>query len=74
MDTRWVAAVGLIIFPENEKPLATRGLRGRFWISKYEATQGQWKKIMGNHPSHFDRGDNYPVEQVSWNDCQEFID
>jgi len=39
-----------------------------FYIGKYEVTQGQWRAIMGNSPSYFPRGDNYPVEQVSWND------
>ena len=45
-----------------------------FWIGKYEVTQGQWQQIMGSNPSHFKTGDNYPVEQVSWDDCQVFID
>lgn len=44
-----------------------------FWIGKYEVTQGQWQKIMGGNSSNFKKGFNYPVEQVSWNDCQEFI-
>lgn len=45
-----------------------------FSIGKYEVTQGQWKEIMGNNPSHFSScGDDCPVEQVSWNDVQEFI-
>lgn len=44
-----------------------------FHIGKYEVTQGQWQKIMGNNPSASQKGDNYPVEQVSWNDVQEFI-
>ncbi len=45
-----------------------------FYIGKYEVTQGQWKAIMGNNPSKFDEcGDNCPVEQVSWNDIQDFI-
>jgi formylglycine-generating enzyme len=45
-----------------------------FWLGKYEVTQGQWEAIMGNNPSHFSNcGSNCPVEQVSWNDCQEFI-
>ena len=45
-----------------------------FYIGKYEVTQGQWKAIMGNNPSKFDEcGDNCPVESVSWNAAQEFI-
>ena len=43
-----------------------------FYIGKYEVTQAQWKAIMGTTPSYF-KGDNLPVEQVSWNDIQEFI-
>jgi formylglycine-generating enzyme len=45
-----------------------------FFIGKYEVTQGQWLKVMGNNPSRFNRcGDDCPVEQVSWSDTQEFI-
>jgi formylglycine-generating enzyme required for sulfatase activity len=44
-----------------------------FYLSKYEVTQGQWEKVMGNNPSHFKEGSNYPVENVSWNDIQQFI-
>ena len=39
-----------------------------FYIGKYEVTQGQWRAIVGNNPSYFTRGDNYPVERVSWDD------
>ena len=45
-----------------------------FLMGKHEVTQGQWKKIMGHNPSHYyDCGDDCPVENVSWNDVQEFI-
>lgn len=43
-----------------------------FYIGKYEVTQAQWHAVMGNNPSNF-KGDLRPVEQVSWNDVQEFI-
>lgn len=44
-----------------------------FSIGKFEITQGQWKAVMGNNPSRFKKGDNYPVENVSWNNIQTFI-
>ena len=43
-----------------------------FYIGKYEVTQKQWKDIMGTNPSNF-KGDNLPVENVSWDDIQEFL-
>jgi formylglycine-generating enzyme required for sulfatase activity len=45
-----------------------------FYCSKFEINQRQWKKIMGENPSKFKNvGDNVPVEQVSWEDCQKFL-
>jgi len=42
-----------------------------FYLGKYEVTQAQWVKIMGSNPSSF-KGDRLPVEQVSWDDSQNF--
>ncbi|MDR1847902.1 MAG: formylglycine-generating enzyme family protein [Bacteroidales bacterium] len=55
----------------DEKPVHSVTLSD-FYIGKYEVTQAQWKAVMGNNPSYF-KGDNLPVEQVSWDDVQEFI-
>jgi formylglycine-generating enzyme required for sulfatase activity len=44
-----------------------------FYMQTTEVTQGQWKKVMGENPSRFKGNDNLPVEQVSWNDVQDFI-
>ena len=43
-----------------------------YYIGETEVTQALWRAVMGKNPSNF-KGDNLPVEQVSWNDCQEFI-
>jgi formylglycine-generating enzyme required for sulfatase activity len=45
---------------------------GEFWLGETEVTQAQWQAIMNNNPSTF-KGDDLPVEQVSWKDAQEFI-
>ncbi len=42
-----------------------------FWMAKVPVTQAQWRSVMGNNPSSH-KGDNLPVECVSWNDVQEF--
>ena len=44
-----------------------------FYIGKYEVTQAQWEAVMGENPSNF-KGENRPVDSVSWNDIQEFIE
>ena len=45
-----------------------------YLIGKHEVTQGLWSEVMGENPSRNKAGDNYPVENVSWEDCQGFIE
>lgn len=55
----------------DEKPVRSVTLSG-YYIGKTEVTQALWQAVMGSNPSYFE-GDDLPVEQVSWDDCQEFI-
>ena len=57
----------------NEKPIHRVTLTNDYYIGKYEVTQALWQAVMDNNPSMFFNGDNLPVEQVSWDECQEFI-
>ena len=56
----------------NERPVH-RVMLNNFYIGKYEVTQKEWKAIMGNNPSK-NKGDDFPVENVSWYDVQKFIE
>lgn len=50
-----------------------------YYIGKYEVTQEQWEKVMGNNPSYFQNGrlsgdsKKHPVENITWKDAQAFI-
>ena len=60
---------------ETQHPvMLTRG----FWMLETEVTQKMWEGVMGNNPSYFKDSkrfpvEKFPVERVSWNDCQEYI-
>ena len=69
---------------DNDETQHRVTLTGSFWMGKYEVTQAQWEAMMGRSPSHFKEAklfgtfggrslSSHPVEQVSWNDCQEFV-
>jgi formylglycine-generating enzyme required for sulfatase activity len=55
----------------DEQPQHTVSIKS-FSIGRYEVTQEQWFSLMGNLPS-YSRGRTLPVEQVSWEDTQEYL-
>lgn len=56
---------------DKEKP-AHKVTLSDYYIGQTEVTQALWEAVMGSNPSNH-KGDNLPVENVSWNDCQAFI-
>ncbi len=56
---------------DEEKP-AHEVTLSDYYIGQTEVTQALWEAVMGSNPSD-SKGDNLPVEQVSWDDCQVFI-
>ncbi|MDQ1252205.1 MAG: hypothetical protein QG646_1323 [Euryarchaeota archaeon] len=57
---------------DAEGPVHEVIIKNSFYMGKYPVTQKQWKSVMSSNPSYF-KGDDLPVEKVSWNDAQEFI-
>jgi formylglycine-generating enzyme required for sulfatase activity len=55
----------------DEQPQHSVSIKS-FAMGKYEVTQEQWFSVMGTMPSNF-KGRNLPVENVSWDDAQEFV-
>ncbi len=69
---------------DNEKPVRKVIISNPFYLGKYPVTQTQWRVVMGNNPSHFQQKEGWifgkqkdnpeqPVENVSWDDAQEFL-
>jgi len=58
----------------DEQPVHRVTIPRPFAIGKTEVTHEQWRAVMGKNPSHFEGcGDTCPVEQVSWDEVQEYI-
>jgi uncharacterized protein (TIGR02996 family) len=56
---------------DDEKPVRRVEVSQGFFMGIYPVTQAQWLAVMGTDPSGF-KGQQRPVESVSWNDCQQF--
>ena len=78
---RWIRAGGFVMGSpadepgrwENEGPQHRVTLTKGFWMADAPCTQALWQVVMGDNPSEF-KSPRRPVEQVSWNDVQEFLD
>jgi formylglycine-generating enzyme required for sulfatase activity len=61
-----------------DEAVTTTEIPNPFYLGKFEVTQAQWQAVMRKKPSHFDDsrggGPDHPVERVSWDDVQEFIE
>ncbi len=57
---------------DDEGPQHPVTISQGFWLFDTACTQALWQAVMGNNPSEF-KGDDRPVEQVNWNDCQHFL-
>jgi formylglycine-generating enzyme required for sulfatase activity len=58
---------------DSEKPQHRVRITKPFYLGRYLVTQQQWKAVTGKKPSHF-KGPKNPLEQVSWDDCQAFVE
>ena len=58
--------------PDSDEKPTHQVTLSSYYIGETEVTQALWQAVMGSNPSYF-KGDNLPVERVSWNDCQTFI-
>ncbi|MBF0367822.1 MAG: formylglycine-generating enzyme family protein [Magnetococcales bacterium] len=59
----------------DEAPIHTVTITKDLYMQTTEVTQGEWEAVMGTTPSSFsDCGNDCPVETVSWDDVQDFID
>jgi formylglycine-generating enzyme required for sulfatase activity len=57
---------------DNERPVHPVTLTKGFWIGRTPVTQEAYRRIKGNNPSYFVKGQDLPVEQVNWNEAQGY--
>jgi outer membrane protein assembly factor BamB/formylglycine-generating enzyme required for sulfatase activity len=72
LDMLWVKP-GTFEMGDSDKTRHTVTLTEGYWLGKYEVTQAQWGRVMGNNPSRF-KGVDRPVELVKWTDVTSFCE
>ena len=80
MECAWVPAGSFVMGSEgpgaggDERPLTRVEISEGYWLGRHEVTQGQWEAVMGSNPSWFSEcGADCPVNNVSWEEVQEFV-
>lgn len=70
----WTNSIGMKFawIPAGSFVMSSPQHQGGFFLAIHPVTQTSWQQVMGNNPSQF-HGDTLPVEQVSWDSCQEFL-
>ena len=81
-ELHWAAADYALcrqLVRRDSSPGFTVKISRTFYLGKFEVTQAEFKRVMGRNPSLFqgtrvsDDSGRHPVEQVSWQDAQEFV-
>jgi len=78
VETTNAIGIKLVLIPPGEFTMGEGGdahkvtITKPFYLGKYEVTQEEWAAVMGSNPSAF-KGPKNPVEKVSWDDCQVFL-
>ena len=77
---RWIEPGSFLMgSPEDEVDRTKRETQHQvvltegYWLADTTVTQALWHAVMGTNPSHFNGKPNHPVEEVSWDDSQDFI-
>ncbi len=73
MDFIWIPKEAVDTPLKGQKPLPAMATKGGVWMGRTEITQEQWLNVMKTNPSFFNRGEQYPVDNVSWTEVQDFI-
>ena len=74
-ETRVFDGMEFVWVPAGEFRMGSTRVRisRGFWLGKYEVTQAEWQGVLGTNPSGNSGCGQCPVEQVFWNDAQDFI-
>ena len=58
---------------DDEQPIHKVTISRDFYLGQSQVTQALWQAVMGNNPSLFKGDTDLPVESISWDDCQKFL-